>query len=146
MNPHRHTLRLTCLAVVAVASCVFAVQASIDSDRGRFTMVKQDMERFACLDAIANLEGHGAPMEVTSDERSLIIARCLSQTGEFGSAMARACVEQDLSSYEALLAYPEECASFVVCCAKRLGQHGWGMVRICVDEEIEADAIDPDRH
>ena len=139
MNPDRHTLRLICLAVLAVAICVFAVQASIVSDRGRFTMVKQDMERFACLDAIANLEGHGAPMEVTSDERSLIIARCLSQTGEFGSAMARACVEQELASYEALLAYPEECASVVVGCAKQLGQHGWGMVKICVDQDIEAE-------
>ena len=139
MNPDRHTLRLICFAVLAVAICVFAVQASIVSDRGRFTMVKQDMERFACLDAIANLEGHGAPMEVTSDERSLIIARCLSQTGEFGSAMARACVEQELASYEALLAYPEECASVVVGCAKQLGQHGWGMVKICVDQDIEAE-------
>ena len=102
-------------------------------------MVKQDMERLACLDAIANKKGHAAPTELTSDERSLIIARCLSQTGEFGSAMARACVEQDLASYEALLAYPEECASFVVLCAKQLGQHGWGMVKICVDEDIEAE-------
>ena len=139
VNPDRHTLRLICLAVVAVASCVFAVQASVASDRERSTMVKQDMERLACLDAIANPKGHAAPTEVTSDERSLIIARCLSQTGEFGSAMARACVEQDLASYEALLAYPEECASFVVLCAKQLGQHGWGMVKICVDEDIEAE-------
>ena len=80
-------------------------------------MVKQDMERLACLDAIANPKGHAAPTEVTSDERSLIIARCLSQTGEFGSAMARACVEQDLASYEALLAYPE--GMCVVCCPLR---------------------------
>ena len=129
VNPGRHTLRLICLAVVAVASCVFAVQASIAFDP----------ERLACLDAIANKKGHAAPTEVTSDERSLIIARCLSQTGEFGSAMARACVEQELASYEALLAYPEACASVVVGCAKQLGQHGWGMVKICVDEDIEAE-------
>jgi hypothetical protein len=44
-------------------------------------MVKQDMERLACLDAIANTKGHAVPTEVTSDERSLIIARCLSQNG-----------------------------------------------------------------
>ena len=138
VNPDRHTLRLICLAVVVVASCAFAVQASIASDPERSTMVKQDMERLACLDAIANPKGHAAPAEVTSDERSLIIARCLSQTGEFGSAMARACAEQDLASYEALLAYPEECASHVVRCAKQVGQHGWGMVKICVDEDIEA--------
>ena len=70
-------------------------------------MVKQDMERLACLDAIANPKGHAAPTEVTSDERSLIIvARYLSQTGKFGSAMAKVCVEQDLASYEALLDTP----------------------------------------
>ena len=114
---------------MAVANCVFAVQASIASDP----------ERFACLEAIANPKGHAAPTEVTSDERSLIIARCLSQTGEFGSAMPRACVEQDLASYVAVLAYPEECASVVVRCAQQLGQHGWGMVKICVDEDIEAE-------
>ena len=85
MNPDRHTLQLICLAVVAVASCVFAVQVSIASDP----------ERLACLEAIANPKGHAAPTEA-SDERSLIITRCLSQTGEFGSAMARACVEQGL--------------------------------------------------
>ena len=87
-------------------------------------MIKQDTERLACLEAVANPKGRGVPIEVTSDERSLIIARCLSQTGEFGSAMARACAEQGLTAYEALLAYPEECASFVVRCAKQLGQHG----------------------
>jgi hypothetical protein len=107
-------------------------------------MVKQDMERLACLDAIANTKGHAVPTEVTSDERSLIIARCLSQTGEFGTAMARVCVERDLASYEALLAYPEECASVVVRCAKQLGQHGWGMVKICVDKDVEAERASPD--
>ena len=74
--PHFLVLPI-CLAVVAVASCVFAVQASIASDP----------ERLACLEAIANKKGHAAPTEVTRDERTLIIARCLSQTGEFGSAM-----------------------------------------------------------
>ena len=76
---------------------------------------------------------------MTSDERSLIIARCLAQTGEFGNAMTRMCIEQDLAAYRALLAYPEACASVVVRCAKRLGQHGWGMVKICVDKDIEAE-------
>ena len=102
-------------------------------------MIKQDTGRLACFEAVVNPKGRGAPIEVTSDERSLIIARCLSQTGEFGSAMARACVEQELASYEALLAYPEACASVVVRCAKQLGQHGWGMVKICVDQDIEAE-------
>ena len=141
MNADGCTWRLVCLAAVVAcwASCVFGPKPSIAAERERSTTAEQDTERFACLDAIANPKGQGAPIEVTSDERSLIIARCLSQTGEFGSAMTRRCVEQDLAAYEALLAYPETCGSFVVHCAKRLGQHGWGMVKICVDKDIEAE-------
>ena len=139
MSSDGHVLRLICLVVMAVASCVLTVEAPIAADRERSVMAAQDVERLACLDAIANPTGQEAPVEATSDERSMIITRCLSQAGEFGSAMTRACVKQDLASYEALLAYPEECASFVVRCAKRLGQHGWGMVKICVDKDIEAE-------
>ena len=123
MNPDRYTWRLACLAVMAAcwASCVFGPKPSIAADREQSTIAEQNTERFACLDAVANPTGQGAPIEATSDERSLIIARCLSQTGEFGNAMARLCIQQDLVAYEALLAYPEACASFVVHCAKRLG-------------------------
>lgn len=138
MNPDNHHWRLICLAVVAVASCVFAVKAPVASDRERTTRVNQDMGRLACLDAIANPTERGAPVEATSDERSKIIAGCLSQTGEFGNVMTRMCIEQDLAAYEALLAYPEPCASLVVRCAKQLGQHGWGMVKICVDKDVES--------
>lgn len=141
MNPDRYTWRLTCLAVMAAwwASCVFGPEPSIAADQERSAVVEQAAERLACLDAMANPKGQDAPTEASSDERSLIITRCLSQTGEFGSAMARACAKQDLAAYEALLAYPEACAPFVVHCAKRLGQHGWGMVKICVDKDIEAE-------
>jgi len=111
----------------------------VAADREQPAIAEQDTERLACLDAIANPQEQGAPIEVTSDERSLIIARCLSQTGEFGDAMTRMCVQQDLAAYRALLAYPEACASVVVRCAKRVGQHGWGMVKICVDKDIEAE-------
>ena len=133
MVPDRYTWRLICLAAIAAcwASCAFGPKPSVAADRER--------SRLACLDAIANPKGQGAPTEVTSDERSLIVTRCLSQTGEFGDAMARTCVEQDLAAYKALLAYPEACAPVVVRCAKRLGQHGWGMVKICVDKDIEAE-------
>ena len=141
MVPDRYTWRLICLAALAAcwASCAFGPKPSVAADRERPAVAEQDTERLACLDAIDNPKGQGTPIEVTSDERSLIIARCLSQTGEFGSAMTRTCIEQDLAAYKALLAYPEACASVVVRCAKRLGQHGWGMVKICVDKDIEAE-------
>ena len=141
MAPGRHTWRLICFAALAVcwASCAFGPEPSVAAERERPAVVEPTVEQLACLDAIANPKGQGAPIEVTSDERSLIITRCLSQTGEFGDAMTRMCVEQDLAAYKALLAYPEACASVVVHCAKRLGQHGWGMVKICVDKDIEAE-------
>lgn len=140
MAPGRYTWRLICLAAIAAcwASCAFGPKPSVAAEREQPAIAEQDAERLACLDAIANPEGQGAPVEVTSDERSLIITRCLSQTGEFGDAMTRMCVQQDLAAYKALLAYPEACASVVVRCAKRVGQHGWGMVKICVDKDIEA--------
>lgn len=141
MAPVRYTWRLMCFAAIAAcwASCACGPKPSVADERERSTIAEQDTERLACLDAIANPRGQGAPTEMTSDERSLIIARCLAQTGEFGNAMTRMCIEQDLAAYRALLAYPEACASVVVRCAKRLGQHGWGMVKICVDKDIEAE-------
>lgn len=142
MDADRYTWRLVCLTAMVAwwATCVSSPKPSIAADREPSArVVEQSTERLACRDAVADPKGQGAPIEVTSDERSLIIARCLSQTGEFGSAMARKCVQQDLAAYEALLAYPEACASFVVRCAKRLGQHGWGMVKICVDKDIESE-------
>lgn len=119
-----------------VAGCVFATQVSIAAGQERSAPGRQKMERLACLDTIANPKKGGPPIEVTSDERSRIITGCLSQMGEFGSAMTRACAERDLSAYQALLAYPEACAPFVVRCARKVGQHGWGMVKICVDKDI----------
>ena len=46
---------------------------------------------------------------------------------------------KDLAAYEALPAYPEQCASFAVRCAKQLGQHGWDRVKIGVDEDMESE-------
>ena len=128
MNPFRRPLWLLGLALAAAIAHGAETPAA----------GPQDTARLACLAAIADPAADQAPAKATSDERSLIINRCLAQTGEFGAAMVRACAAKDLASYEALLAYPEACAPFVVGCAKRVGQHGWGMVRICVEREIAA--------
>jgi hypothetical protein len=136
MIPVRQLLWLVCVAIVAVAIAVLTVKASAAADTEAPATGSQDAERLACLEAIANPVGDQAPVKATNDERSMIISRCLAQTGEFGVAMARACARKDLASYEALLAYPEACAPFVVRCAKRVGQHSWGMVKICVNTDI----------
>ena len=134
MNPFTRPLWLLGLALVG--SVVAAAETPAAGP--------QDAARRACLAAIADPAGDRAPARATEEERSLIINRCLAQTGEFGAAMVRTCAEKDLASYEALLAYPEACAPFVVGCAKRLGQHSWGMVRICVDRELAGDQAPTD--
>ena len=136
MNPVKPALWLVSLALLTAAFFVVHVKASVAADAEKAVPGIQDAERRACLEAIANPVGDQAPAKATNDERSMIINRCLAQSGEFGTALVRACAEQDLASYEALLAYPEACAPFVVRCAKRVGQHSWGMVRICVDKDI----------
>ena len=138
MNPVRPPLWLISIALVTAAFFVVDLKASVIADADTAIEGNQDTERLACLEAIANAVGDQAPAKATNDERSMIINRCLAQTGEFGAAMARACAEKDLASYEALLAYPEECGPFVVRCAKQVGQHSWGMVKVCVDKAIGA--------
>ena len=136
MNPVRQLLSLMSLAIVAAALSVVAIKAPAAADSETSAAGSQDTERLACLEAITNPVGDQASVKATSDERSMIINRCVAQAGEFGTAVVRACAEKDMASYEALLAYPEACAPFVVRCAKRVGQHSWGMVRICVDKDI----------
>ena len=144
MNAVRQLSWLACLAIVVAVISVIAVRASFAADGEAPGTGNQETERIACLEAIANPVGDQAAAKATDEERSLIINRCLAQTGEFGAAMVRACAEKDLASYEALLAYPEECAPFVVRCAKRVGQHSWGMVRICVGKDLASEGASAD--
>ena len=139
MRPVTQLLWFMCLAITAAVMSDITFRAPLAADTESAAPGNQDMERRACLEAIDNPVGEQAPAKATNDERSKIINRCLAQAGEFGTAVVRACAEQDLASYEALLAYPEACAPFVVRCAKRVGQHSWGMVKICVDRDIGAE-------
>lgn len=135
MDPFRLSLRPVWFTVLA-AIFLTGVSAPVAAGSESAATDGHAAERLACVEAIADPVQGPEPAQATSDERSLIINRCLAQTGEFGAAMVRACARKDLASYEALLAYPEACAPFAVRCAKRVGQHGWGMVKICVDREI----------
>ena len=136
MHPVRQLRSLAGLAVIAAAISVISIKTSAAADAGTPAADSQGAERLACLEATGNPVGDQEPQTATEEERSMIINRCLAQTGEFGAAMVRACAEKDLASFEALLAYPEACAPLVVRCAKRVGQHSWGMVKICVDKDI----------
>lgn len=139
MNPVRRPLWLVRLVILAAAISLIGVRGSVAAGAESRAADGHAADRLACREAVADPVEGAEAAKATTDERSMIINRCLAQTGEFGAAMVRTCAERDLASYEALLAYPEACAPFVVRCAKRVGQHGWGMVKICVDGEIAGD-------
>lgn len=57
------------------------------ADLERCAAIKQDAERLACYDAIANESETRRTQDAGQDERSLVIARCRAQMGEYGSRM-----------------------------------------------------------
>jgi len=68
------------------------------------------------------------------------VNRCMSEVGEFGDAMVRTCVEQEVSAAKALASYPRETREAVARCTERLQGRGWSVVKVCVDRDVEADA------
>ena len=68
------------------------------------------------------------------------VNRCMGEVGEFGDAMVRTCVEQEVSAAKALASYPREARETVARCTERLQGRGWSLVKMCVDRDVEADA------
>ena len=68
------------------------------------------------------------------------VNRCMGEVGEFGDAMVRTCVEQEVSAAKALSSYPRETRETVARCTERLQGRGWSVVKMCVDRDVEADA------
>ena len=58
--------------------------------------------------------------------------------GNYGSAMVKACADQDLSAYEALSRYSSDQAT-INRCSRDMQPYGWAMVKACVDQDIEAE-------
>lgn len=76
---------------------------------------------------------------VLAGERENIIARCRKQMGEYGSAMVKACVDQDIEALNALASYPEKAKPFIARCQRQMAEYGWSMVKACTDQDIEAE-------
>ena len=72
-------------------------------------------------------------------ERNRIISRCREEMGDYGSAMVKACADQDIEAYQALGRYPVELRSFVDRCEREMGRYGWSMVKACADQDIDAE-------
>lgn len=59
--------------------------------------------------------------------------------GSYGSAMVKACVDQDLSAVAEIKQIPDEHKKTVARCMKQMRQYGFAMVKACADQDIEAD-------
>lgn len=73
------------------------------------------------------------------DVKKEIIDRCKSQKGQYGSAMVKACVDQDLEAVEKIGKIPDQYKSTVARCLKQMRQYGFSMVNACAEQDIEAD-------
>ena len=67
-----------------------------------------------------------------------IIARCKSSMSQYGAAMIKACVDQDIEAYKALNDYPSEYQEIISRCNGSMRQYGFAMVKACADQDIEA--------
>lgn len=75
----------------------------------------------------------------TSDSMQEIISRCRTQMGEYGAAMVKACVDQDIEALQALSSYVEIHKDIVSRCLTQMKEYGYVMVKACVDQDIEAE-------
>lgn len=74
-----------------------------------------------------------------TDVKKEIIDRCKVQMGAYGSAMIKACVDQDLSAVAEIKQIPGEYKKAVARCMKQMRQYGFAMVKACAEQDIEAD-------
>ena len=57
----------------------------------------------------------------------------------YGSAMVKACADQDVGAYQALQGYPAKYSEMVDRCTREMDTYGWSMVKACADQDIEAE-------
>jgi len=70
--------------------------------------------------------------------RSSAIARCREAMGDYGSAMVKACVDQDVAAYQALASYSAH-EAMIKRCLRNMESYGWAMIKACVDQDMEAE-------
>lgn len=77
-------------------------------------------------------------MAISDTEKTAVIERCKDQMNQYGAAMVKACVDQDLEAYEQLQVYSSQHEKIVGRCTEATKQFGWSMIKACVDQDIEA--------
>jgi hypothetical protein len=77
--------------------------------------------------------------QATNTAMQEIISRCRTQMGEYGAAMVKACVDQDIEAVTALDSYLNTHKAVVARCNEQMKEHGYAMVKACVEQDIEAE-------
>ena len=65
--------------------------------------------------------------------------RCQKQMGEYGAAMVKSCVDQDLDALPAISSYLDSHKSIVTRCLKTMQEYGYVMVKSCAEQDIKAE-------
>ena len=65
--------------------------------------------------------------------------RCQTQMGQYGAAMVKACVDQDIDAAQALNVYLKNHTAIVTRCLSQMGKYGYAMAKACADQDIEAE-------
>jgi hypothetical protein len=95
-----------------------------------------DIRGFIALVGIATF--FSAASHAETDVKKEIIDRCKAQMDKYGSAMVKACVDQDLEAVAELKQIPSEYDPTVARCMKQMRKYGFSMVKACADQDIEA--------
>ena len=118
---------------VVLASAVLA-----DDRLSHCLDISDDTDRLACFDEAARNAGD-KPQTNEAEARDEVIERCRRDMGEFGSAMVKACVDQDLTALRSLQKYPLEHEPILERCLRDMGEFGPAMVKACADQDIAAE-------
>ena len=126
--------------LIASAGCLFGISTATALDWMQCSTIEHAAERLVCYDAIA---AESAGRHISSNdwnmEKEIVISRCRTQMGGYGSAMVKACVDQDIAAYEELADYSDSFTAFIARCKKQMGEYGWAMVKACADQDIAAE-------
>lgn len=126
------------ILALAVATGLFGLDTSLAAtDLESCAAIQDGAERLACYDGLAS--GPGVSERNAQTERDTIIARCREQMGQYGSAMVKACVDQDMAAYSVLQTYASEHGWIIERCVNMMQTYGWSMVKACADQDIEAE-------
>jgi hypothetical protein len=90
---------------------------------------------FLCTTAFAQNETTEA-----EDLKKEIIDRCRADMGEYGAAMVKACVDQDIEALGKISDQIEAHQDIVARCMSSMREYGYSMVAACAEQDIDAES------